>query len=120
MINTIAEVYTEVKDYETTRKGRYILSVEAYTRFSRLCGLVDELASEFPGSFVKFKVLPELLDATVSVLVDDIEFQDGRSHPFFERIKDADSLTFVKSKADNKLEIKLGVYNLWERTRKIE
>ena len=54
-------------------------------------------------------------NAEISLCIDEVIFDFGREHPFFEYIKNADYLRFSKSKHDG-LKIEYGVHDVWEES----
>ena len=100
------------KRIEREYEGEFRAVTKHYNRFIQLCVLTDILGNEVKGGSADIIVSPDCGFAKVELYVDDIVFDYGREHPFFEYIKNADFLRFSKSKHDG-LKIEYGVNDLW-------
>lgn len=91
----------------------YTLRKNAQERLDKICGLVDELATELDCESVDVSVNTSSRQLTIMVICDDIILEDG-THPFYELIKMLDSFAFSKCKEF--LRIELNIDGLWERS----
>ena len=103
--------YNIVEDYKKEYKEKFKLNVESYDRLFKLCKLAEILSEEFVAERVEVKARPEEVNGEVNILMDELIFEHGRSHEFFDCIKEADFLNF--SKVDGLLKVSFGVYDLW-------
>ncbi|WP_196032331.1 hypothetical protein [Flavonifractor plautii] len=84
----------------------------AEERFLRLCELADVLGEEFGTEQIRVNIDNETSDGVICVDTDDLVFEYGRSHPFYEYIKQSDFLHFSKTKS-GMLRTCFGVRGLW-------
>lgn len=111
----MSEVRTEIVARE--EMGKYIkrgfkTKIEAETKLLRLCELADLLKDEFDAEEVKVGVNPSEMYGIICVETDEVIFEDGRSHQFFDYLKLSDFLHFSKSDS-GMLRICFGVKDLW-------
>lgn len=111
-MGTREAVQAEIEQYKKTLGCAYCTSESAEEKLMGLCDLIDSLADEFDAVDLYFTVDPKLKHGYVQMEVIDFVFSNGRSHYFFEGIKDADFIGFDKSSSGN-LRLSLGVQNLW-------
>jgi hypothetical protein len=95
-----------------TQEDIHDLNPEAFDRLLSLCDFADAFAEEILADSIDIKLSPDNVTCTVFVNTDEIIFEHGRSHVFFERIKAADFLGFSKGKK-GMLQMRFGVNNLW-------
>lgn len=100
-----------VEQFKSTCKD-FSVNTEAYHKLLCLCELADIVSEEFCGDIIAVQTEPTNKKWSVVLKVDDIVFENGRSHRFFKLIKNADYLSFSKSK-DGMLRIEFGVKDLW-------
>lgn len=105
-------VLAEIEQYKKALGGAYCTSESAMEKLMVLCDLIDSLADEFDAEDLYFTVDPKIKHGYVHAEVIDFEFSNGRSHYFFDGVKDADFVGFDKTKSGN-LRLSLGVQNLW-------
>lgn len=84
---------------------------EAAANFIVLSELADILVREFGAKRVRLDAASEEDDGTISVDTDEVTFERGCSHPFFEYIKYADFLNFLET-SDGLLRVTFGVKDL--------
>ena len=101
-----------IEDYEAEYADEYTVNRGSFRRLLRLCDLTDKLSSEFSVCSVQILALPEDIHATLCFHTDELIFGQGRSHPFFDCIKDADFLGFSKAE-DGMLKVSFGICDLW-------
>lgn len=106
------EVLAEIEQYKKTLGGAYSTSESAKERLMGLCDLVDSLADEFDAEEVSYIVDPKIRHGYVCMESIDLVLSHGRSHYFFEGVRDADFVGFDKAKSGN-LRLSLGVKDLW-------
>ena len=75
----------------------YILDQEKRERMLKLCELSDRLAAEF--DIEDYDIAIYKTDCFLSFEVNSMEFHNGKSHPFFELIQNADNMTFEKAES---------------------
>jgi hypothetical protein len=101
-----------IDSYSAEYGGKYCINTEAYQRLLRLCDFADAFAKDCLADTVGINAIPSQLSGTVYINTDEVIFEHGRSHMFFDRIKDADFLGFSKAK-NGMLQVRFGVNNLW-------
>lgn len=84
---------------------------EAAANFIVLSELADVLAQEFGAKRVRLDAASETDAGTIFVDTDEVIFEKGCSHPFFEYIKYAEFLNFSET-SDGSLRITFGVKDL--------
>lgn len=84
-----------------------------YDRMYELAELADGIAIEFDAVDGGIYMDVDSGESFYYVEVFDIVLQNGRNHPFYDAVKNADFLRF-SSKKDNII-IKFGVNGLWVR-----
>ena len=84
------------------------ISTDIRAKLVRLCELVDVLNDEegVEQVAVAYEKNPSLISFIIDV--DELVFQNGRAHSFFEYIKSANVMSFSKSSNDG-ISVKLGV-----------
>lgn len=92
--------------------GKYELVEPAKTRFLSLCDLADMMDEEFGSDDISIEVEPTGLSGTICFDTDEVTFEYGQSHPFFQYIRCADLVRFSKSE-DSMLRIQFIVKDLW-------
>jgi len=97
---------------KTKVSGGYELKHGAYQRFLTLCELADALNEEFGVDEIQIDMMPGASCGSVVIETDEFIFEHGRTHPFFEYIKAADSMSFSKSNTGS-LRLRLVVKDLW-------
>ena len=112
-INSAATFKEVCNTYLSEYPGEYALSESGVRKMVQLCGLVDLLAAQCDSDDAFFEVSPSDLHGSVVIHVDDLVFERGRSHPFFELVRNADALSF-RSVNGEILEVRFTVQNLWE------
>lgn len=90
------------------------LNRDAEKKFYSLCELADIIDEEFGSDKIRIGVDDSGTYGVISVDTDEVVFENGRSHQFFEYLKFADFLSFSKTKS-GLLRIQFGVKNLWVR-----
>lgn len=89
----------------------YSVQKDAAFKYINLAELADALIDEFGADNIFLDAASETDDGFIYVDTDEVIFEHGRTHPFFEYIKSADFLNFLKG--DNgSLRIKFGVKGL--------
>lgn len=105
----------DVADEATQIYSRhYKRNDEKYQQLQNICECVDELFREVDGVFVDVSVNDVTKQLTIDIGCDDVIFENGRSHMFFNVIQMFDSFEFSKTK-DGYLRISLNLA-MWERT----
>jgi len=84
---------------------------EAAANFIVLGELADVLVQEFGAKRVRLDAASESDAGTILVDTDEVIFEKGCSHPFFEHIKYAEFLNFSET-PDGLLRVKFGVRDL--------
>ena len=103
-----------VESCKNKYKEKFKLNVESYDRLFKLCELAEILYKEFSAEDTEIKAFPEEINGEIIIVVEELVFDLGRSHQFFNYIKEADFLNFSKT-TDGFLKISFGVYDLWKR-----
>ena len=111
-MTTKEAVAQEMEQYEKAYCGVYSTQPDAKERLMHLCDLADSLGDEFDLEDLYFTVDPKIRHGYLHLEVIDIVFSNGRSHYFFDGVKDADFIGFEKAPSGN-LRLNLGVENLW-------
>lgn len=88
------------------------VDVAAQKRFFLLCELADILDEEFCADRIQINAEPNGRHGVICVDTDEVLFEHGRSHKFFEYVKSADFLSFSKTKS-GMLRVSFGVKDLW-------
>lgn len=97
---------------KTPTSSDFMLDRDQFNRFMSLCELADMIVDEFDGKLSTVVVDPALRNGMISIDLPEIILEDGRRHPFFTHLKQADFLRFTNKSADM-MSIQLGVNNLW-------
>lgn len=90
------------------------VDINAESRLFRLCELADLLADEFGSEEIQVSVKPSELHGVICIDTDEVMFDAGRSHQFFEYLKSSDFLHFSKTKS-GMLRVCFSVKDLWVR-----
>jgi len=101
-----------IEDYRIKYEDKYDLNAEQHRKILCLCRLVDTLSDEFSASAIDIQVAPNDVCGAIHLYTDELIFEHGRSHQFFDDIKEADFLSFSKSKS-GELQLRFGVNDLW-------
>lgn len=101
-------------DKFTKASSGYKVDTDAQKRFMTLCELADILDEEFCAGGIQINADPNGKHGVICVDTDEVVFEHGRSHKFFEFVKSADFLSFSKTKS-GMLRISFGVKDLWVR-----
>lgn len=111
--NTQVEAKRMLDKFTKATSG-YKVDAAAQKRFMTLCELADILDEEFCADGVQISAEPNGKHGVICVDTDEVVFEYGRSHKFFEFVKSADFLSFSKTKS-GMLRISFGVKDLWVR-----
>nr|DAX24621.1 MAG TPA: hypothetical protein [Caudoviricetes sp.] len=111
--NTKVVAKNELDKFAMEEKGVRV-NTDSEARLFRLCDLADLLDDEFGSENIQVSVKPSELHGVVCVDTDEVLFDGGRSHLFFEYLKSSDFLHFSKTKS-GMLRICFGVKDLWVR-----
>lgn len=109
--NTQVEARCMLDKFEKTSSG-YKIDADVQKRFITLCELADILDDEFCADKIQINVEPNGKHGVICVDTDEVVFEHGRSHKFFEFVKSADFLSFSKTKS-GMLRVSFGVKDLW-------
>lgn len=105
-------ILEEINQYHKTLGLACSTDESALERLLLLSDLTDSLADEFDAEKVSYIVDPKIKHGYVIMEVIDLVFSNGRSHYFFDGIRDADFVGFDKS-SNGELRVSFGVKNLW-------
>lgn len=89
----------------------YHVEKDAAARYIHLAELTDVLIEEFGSSKVSLDAASEMDHGFIHFDTDELIFEHGRSHPFYEYIKSSDFLSF-SNPGNDQLRITYGVKNL--------
>jgi len=103
-----------ILDKFTKASSGYKVDADAQKRFMTLCELADILDEEFCADGIQINAEPNGKHGVICVDTDEVLFEHGRSHKFFEYVKSADFLSFSKTKS-GMLRFSFGVKDLWVR-----
>ena len=89
----------------------YSVHKDAALKYIKLAELADILVEEFGSSKVTMDAASDLTDGIIHFDTDEVIFEHGRSHPFYEYIKSSDFLSFSNA-GNDQLRITFGVKDL--------
>ena len=112
--NTQIEAKNLLAKLAKANSQKHRVDAEVEKKFLHLCELADILGDEFGAEEIQIIAEPSGLHGLVFIDTDEVIFDNGRSHQFFEYLKSADLLGFSKTKT-GMLRIRLGVKDLWVR-----
>lgn len=93
--------------------ANHTVGAAMHDRLCKACALTDEIVPELDDGKVEICVDKPENRLRIIILCEDVIFEHGRTHKFFDLIKFVDSFSFSKRKNDC-LQITLNFDGLWE------
>lgn len=112
-INTYDIVEMVIDEAEDQFHGHWIVSNNTRKDLQTTCGLIDRLVSEFECESVEADIDDETLKLKVSVVCPGMDFEYGRTHPFFTLIRHTESFGF--SAVGDSIRVDFVFAGLWEK-----
>jgi len=112
-IRTNNEIRVIINKYEHEYRDEYQLSGAKYRKLHDLFSIAELLAIEFDATSIDVQITPAQKHGFIILDFADMIIKNGRSHPFYTLIQNADFLRFAKTPKEEKLRVIFGVFDLW-------
>lgn len=88
---------------------------EGAENIKRACHMIDAFIEEFSCECFDINIDEETMIIYIGVECDEVIFENGRNHAFFELIRKFDAVRFMKSSEGEFLRIEFIAKGIWRR-----